>query len=228
MKKLLIILSLCSFGESVLLAAPCANTSNCSFTFTTPNGSSEFTGSNFGTVNLALQADKTIKFTIDLSSSSMKIWGNNGAFPGAFGFNDNSTTDTLTISGYTPAGYSGSALNGGYPEFGTFDHIAAVNSPGQQMNGANLASVVTFVVATNQAGGFTDVNQLAQLTGSAYFVVHAFCPVASCGGAGKTGSIAATAVVNTPEPSSYLAALGIGFLAMFIAVPLRRKKQPVN
>ena len=226
-KKLPLLLSFCVAGVSSLSAAPCVNTSNCTFTFTQANSSSGFTGSNFGSVNLLLQADHTIKFTIDLSSASMKIWSSQGAFPGAFGFNDNSATDTLSIGSYSPNTYSGSAENQSFPQFGTFDNIAGVSGPGQQQNGANLASVLSFVVSTNQAGGFTDVNQLVKLTGSAYFIAHAQCPVASCGGAGLTGAIIATAAI--PEPSSYLAALGIGFGAMlFLAYPRRKNRSTPN
>jgi hypothetical protein len=219
-----LLVCVCAVGfVSSASAAVCNNTNTCSFVFTTANGGSGLIGSNFGTVNLSLQADKTIKFAIDLSSSGLKIWDSQGAFPGAFGFNDNNA-DTLTIGSYSPSTYSGSKTNASYPSFGTFDDIAAVSGPGQQQNGANLSSTLSFVVSSNQAGGFTDVNQLVKLTGSAYFVAHVQCPIASCGGAGTTGEIIATKVIPNPEPSSYLVVLGAGLGAIFL-VKQRRKNR---
>jgi hypothetical protein len=222
-----VLLGLGSFGlMQTLSAATCASTSNCTFVFTTANTSSGFSsGSDFGTVNLALQGE-TIKFSIDLSSSGLKIWDQQASFPGAFGFNDNNSSDTLTIGSYSSSAYSGSGTNGSYPQFGTFDDIAGVSGPGQQMNGASLVSALSFVVSTNQVGGFTDVNQLVQLTGSDYFVAHAFCASSTCGGAGKTGAVAATKVETavTPEPASYLVLLSAGFGVMLLAIESRRRR----
>ena len=207
-----------------LSAAPCSNTSSCTFQFTTSNSGSGLTGTNFGTVNLSLVSN-TIVFNINLTNG-LRIWDyQNAQWSGAFGFNDN-LSGALTITGYNPNTYSGDATNQSFPDLGTFNYMAPVDGPGQQNNGANLSPTLSFTVS--RSGGFSDVNQLVALNGNGnYFAAHVLCTGGACGSAGTTGGIAATTVVANPEPASYFGVLSAGFGLMLFLVHKRRNRRSV-
>lgn len=206
-RLLTLTLALCSVAPH-LSAGVCPNIANCTFDF---NSSEAFSGSNFGTVNLAL-ATSQITITIDLADGFKLI--KTGSHE-AFSFND-TVGGVFTIGSFSDNRYVVDT-NPPYTNspFGEFER-AITTAVGANDNGTN---VLSFVVS--RTGGFSDVNQLVAFsTQNAYFAADVFKSTGCTGGCtgviGVTGSPASV----VPEPSAYAVLL---FGAGGAMVAIRRR-----
>ena len=231
MKRVLSLLAIVTAGIIVpnANASVCASTTDCIFTFNTDNGFGGLPSSGtFGTVELTLSGGN-INFNIDLADSYGFKLIQTGIADGTFGFNQSGTTAALTYSNFTSTtqpGNTGNYSGPGGPDlsfsaFGTFD--SSILGPGPSGNGGNGANQLSFTVS--RSGGFTDVNQLVDLSvagglGSAYFVADVI-RTTGCTSDACTGLIAVTGTPSAvPEPISS-ALVGTGLIALSL---IRRRR----
>ena len=199
-------------------ASVCASTTDCTFTFNTTSVGA-FGAGPYGTVRLQLSGT-FINFTVDLADGFHLI--DTGAHE-AFAFDNTFSPATVTMTLFSDAAYSQGAGNSTNPPFSTFeDNVVSTCTNG----GGCGVNVLTFQVS--RVGGFTDVNQLVELsTGAgtaAYFAADVSC-FPTCPGStanGNTGAIGATGpgVSTVPEPITS-GLVGTGLVSLFF---LRRKK----
>jgi len=214
-------------------AATCLSATDCTYTFDVHNsGPTTFGSGPYGTLELTLQADNTIKVTIDLADGFGLIntgFPNGGGTNYGFGFNDALAAANFAYGSYSPNTYTGGTTTAGsyqFDGFGDFDRAAA-NTSVANTAGAN---VVSFVIT--RTGGFNSVQNLVGLsTGTnapVYFVADVFyngtnTPGTGCPGSGCTGLIGVSSLNGpsgtVPEPVTS-GLVGTGLISLFF---LRRR-----
>ena len=188
------------------LSSVTAFADSVAFDLNVSNGNISPTASSYGTVDLTLNADGTITFTVTMASG----YGIAGGGP-AFGFNLASGVGPITISGIT-AGFSQSGA-GNLDGFGSF--AVDINGPAPA---GNAPGVLGFTVS--QAGGFTTVYQLVGLNPKGWdFAAH----VIPNGSTISTGYAATNTTVPVPERGDLT--LPLAGLVCFGGVLLNRRQR---
>jgi hypothetical protein len=214
-------------------ASICADADHCTFDFDIHNvGPTTFGTGPYGTLDLLLQGDGTIKVSIDLADGFGLIATGFPAGPGtnySFAFNDN-IGGTFSYGSYSNISYSGGTTAAGsyqFDGFQDFDRAAGATAV------ANTAGANTLSFVITRTGGFDSVQNLVGLsTGGGgthvYFAADVFFngdpnnPNAACGaGAGCTGLIGVTGNGTPPVPEPVTSGLvGTGLVSLFF---LRRR-----
>ena len=211
-------------------ASICTDADHCTFDFDIHNvGPTTFGSGPYGTVDLLLQGDGTIKVSIDLADGFGLINTGFPAGPGtnyAFAFNDN-IGGTFSYGSYSNISYTGGTTAAGsyqFDGFQDFDRAAASTAL------ANTAGANTLSFVITRTGGFNSVQNLVGLSSGnggthVYFAADVFyngtsTPGSCPQGAGCTGLIGVSGA-SSPVPEPITSGLvGTGLISLFF---LRRR-----
>jgi hypothetical protein len=199
-----------------LSAATCASTTTCTLTF----DEGAFGAGTFGTVQLDLVNSNQIQITINMAPNIIVDTGSHFAvaFNSALAGQSVSVAEFTTASGTTYTQQTPDPGTFSSSPYGAFDHVLASSCTNP---GSCTDQSITFLVTT--VGGFTDVNQLVDLStdGQALFAVDILDTSVKGGATGVVGVSGHNSPV--PEPGSYLTLLLAGFGAMGFVFVRRRK-----